>query len=593
MSYSSRLNKLRAVLAHHELNGFVVAWADEHLSEYVDGYAQRLAWISGFQGAFAWAVVLQDEAAIFVDGRYTLEVGRHVDTELWSCHELSLAALVRWLGERVGEGSRIGYDPWLHSEEWVESAIKGLSERHIELVAVDRNPIDEVWIDRPPPSVAWLTVYPDSQAGRTSAQKRLDITRWLMDHNADAVLLSPLDSIAWTFNFRGRDLEHTPVPRAYALIGVDGSAELFVEPQKLTPDLILHLGTSVRVHPYGALAGYLATLRGKRVAVDPQRAVSAVFRMLESAGARVTVARDPVLLAKAIKNDTEIASHRAAQARDSAAVTAFLHWLSIEAPKGYVTEMSAAEKLREFREATGCLQSLSAYTISGAGPNSALPVYRVTQKTNRRLQPGSLYLVDSGGQYLDGTTDITRTVVIGIPTEEIRDRFTRVLKGHIALATVNFPVGTTGIQLDALARQYLWAAGLDYAHGTGHGVGHYLHIHEGPQRIAHTGFCAEPLLPGMILSNEPGYYKPGAYGIRIENLMLVRRCSITGGERDMLCFETLTAVPIDRSLLDLTLLSQAERSWLDAYHAKVAETVGPLLEGDARLWLLDATRSIA
>ncbi|HWI85988.1 MAG TPA: aminopeptidase P family protein [Sphingomonas sp.] len=588
-SYADRLQALREELARRRLDGFVVPLTDEHMSEYVGAYAQRLAWLTGFQGSAGTAAILPAEAAIFTDGRYTLQVREQVSGDHWSYQSVPQTSVADWLGQHAPEGGRIGYDPWLHTKTWVEQATRALRDNGAELVAVDTNPVDAVWPDRPLPSDARLIVQPDALAGRSSAQKRQEIADWLVAKKADATVLSALDSIAWAFNVRGTDVDRTPVALAYAMVNADGTADLFVAPGKIGEDVAQHLGNAVRIHPRDAFAAHLAGFNGKRVAADPERAVSAIFASLAKAGATVLELRDPVVLPKAIKNEAEIAGQDAAQARDGAALTRFLHWLSVEAPKGGVDELSAQAKLREYREATGALKDLSFDTISGAGPNGAVVHYRVSEETNRPLELNSLYLVDSGGQYQDGTTDVTRTVAIGVPTSEMRERFTLVLKGHIALARVLFPEGTRGSQLDTLARQFLWAAGLDYAHGTGHGVGSFLAVHEGPQRIAPggSGFAGgdEPLQAGMILSNEPGYYKAHEYGIRIENLVLVERRDVPGAEKKLLGFRTLTFAPLDRRLIDLNLLSPDERAWVDAYHAQVAAIVGPQLDGAAADWL--------
>lgn len=587
-TYEARLAALRDQLKRDRLDGFVVPLTDEHMSEYVGAYAQRLGWLTGFQGSAGTAVVLPEEAAIFIDGRYTLQVREQVDPAHWAYVSVPETSVADWLGAHAPGGARIGYDPWLHTRAWVEAASAALAERGAELVAVDTNPVDAVWPDQPAPSAARLIVHPDSHAGRSAADKRTDIAQWLAGRGADAVVLSALDSIAWAFNIRGQDVERTPVALAYALIHRDGTADLFVAPEKVGDDVVRHLGNAVRLHDRAAFADALGGFAGKRVAVDPERAVAAIFARLEQGGARTLALRDPAVLPKAIKNPVEIAGHQAAQARDGAAIVSFLHWLSIEAPRGGLTEMSAAERLRGFREATGCLRDLSFDTISAAGPNAAIPHYRVTADSDRPIVMDGIYLVDSGGQYQDGTTDITRTVIIGTPTAEMRDRFTRVLKGHIAIATALFPRGTRGQQIDAFARRPLWEVGLDYAHGTGHGVGSYLSVHEGPQRIATFGGGDEPLAAGMILSNEPGYYKAGDYGIRIENLVLVVPRSVAGAEREMLGFETLTFAPIDRALIDADMLTAAERDWLNAYHADVLARIGPLVEGETRAWLTAA-----
>ncbi|ODU20142.1 MAG: X-Pro aminopeptidase [Sphingomonas sp. SCN 67-18] len=584
-THEARLQALRAQLKRDRLDGFVVPICDEHMSEYVGAYAQRLAWLTGFQGSAGSAVVLPEEAAIFVDGRYTLQVREQVDARNWAYVSVPETSVADWLGAHASAGARIGYDPWLHTRAWVDQARRALAEAGADLVAVDTNPVDAIWPDRPGPSKARLEVQPIEYAGKSSGEKRQGIADFLGKSRADAVILSALDSIAWTFNIRSRDVDRTPVALAYAVVNKDATADLFVAPEKMDDAVAQHLGNAVRVHDRDAFRDALRGMAGKRVVADPERAVSAIFGALEGAGATVLALRDPAVLAKAMKNEAEVAGHKAAQARDGAALSRFLHWLSIEAPKGGQTELSVAARLEQFRRDTGLLEDLSFDTISGAGPNGAICHYKVDEASNREIPLNSLFLIDSGGQYRDGTTDVTRTVAVGEPTAEMRDRFTRVLKGHIALATAIFPHGTGGGQLDALARQYLWAAGLDYAHGTGHGVGAYLAVHEGPQRIASFGGGGEPLRAGMICSNEPGYYKAGEYGIRIENLVLVVDKAVPGAEQPMLGFETLTFAPIDRRLIDLALMSAAERAWVDDYHARVMTIVGPQLDGEARSWL--------
>ncbi|TMJ17384.1 MAG: aminopeptidase P family protein [Alphaproteobacteria bacterium] len=591
-SYESRLAALREQLKADRLDGFVVPLTDEHMSEYVGSYAQRLAWLTGFQGSAGSAVVLPEEAAIFTDGRYTLQVRDQVDGAHWSYQSVPETSIADWLKAHAPQGGRIGYDPWLHTKDWVKKAREALADTGAELVAVRKNPIDAVWNDQPEPSPARLIVHPDSHAGKNSAAKRQEMADWLKEQKADAAVLAALDSIAWTFNVRGKDVDHTPVALSFALVNDDGTADLFVASEKLGDDVRQHLGNGVRVHERSDFEPMLKRLAGKTVAVDPERSVAAIFEALEEAGAKIVSKRDPSILPKAIKNETEIAGHHAAQTRDGAALSRFLHWLSIEAPKGVVDELSAAAKLHDFRQQGGDLRDLSFDTISGAGPNGAIVHYRVTEATNRPLEMDSIYLVDSGGQYPDGTTDVTRTVVIGTPTAEMKDRFTRVLQGHIAVARALFPDGTRGSQLDSFARQYLWRAGVDYAHGTGHGVGSFLSVHEGPQRISPAGSAQaggdEPIRAGMILSNEPGYYKTGAYGIRIENLVLVVAKEPEGGfegEKKLLGFETLTFAPIDRNLIEPAMLSGDERRWVDDYHAEVLRVVGPQLEGEARAWL--------
>jgi len=593
-TYQARLEALREQLRAERLDGFVVPLTDEHMSEYVGTYAQRLAWLTGFQGSAGSAVVLPEEAAIFIDGRYTLQVREQVDGRHWSYQSVPETSVADWLRDHAPDGGRIGYDPWLHTKDWVKKAREALADKGAELVAVRRNPIDAVWADRPEPSKARLIVHSDALAGKSSAAKRQEMADWLKEQRADSAVLSALDSIAWTFNVRGADVDHTPVALAFAIVHEDGTADLFAAPEKVGDDVRQHLGNGVRVHDRSAFEPFLGGLGGKTVVADPERAVAAIFDALDKTGAKVLAKRDPAVLPKAIKNEVEIAGHRAAQARDGAALVRFLHWLSVEAPRGGVDELSASDKLLEFRRACGDLRDTSFDTISGAGPNGAIVHYRASAETNRPLEPNSIYLVDSGGQYPDGTTDVTRTVAIGEPTAEMRDRFTRVLKGHIAVARSVFPDGTRGSQLDSFARRFLWAAGLDYAHGTGHGVGSFLAVHEGPQRISPAGSSQaggdEPLRAGMILSNEPGYYKTGEYGIRVENLVLVVPVQVEGAEKKTLAFETLTFAPIDRSLIEAGMLTPEEREWLDGYHAKVLEIVGPHVNGEVRDWL---TRSCA
>ena len=588
-SYADRLAALRQQLKEDRLDGFVVPLTDEHMSEYVGSYAQRLAWLTGFQGSAGSAVVLPEEAAMFTDGRYTIQVRQQVSASEWKYESVPETSVAEWLKEHAPNGARIGYDPWLHTASWVKQATAQLAAKGAELVAVQRNPIDKVWADRPEPSKARLIVQPEELAGQSSADKRHGMADWLAKEGADAAVLAALDSIAWTFNVRGADVSHTPVALAYAVVNADGTADLFVEGEKVGDDVRAHLGNGVRLHERDQFETYLRSLNGKLVAVDPERSVAAISQALEEGGARILARRDPAVLPKAIKNPVEVAGHEAAQARDGAAVSRFLKWIEEEAPKGGVDEMIAADKLLGFRHEHGDLRDLSFDTISAFGPNGALPHYKGTAESNLPFKPGTLYLVDSGGQYQDGTTDITRTVPIGDPTGEMIDRFTRVLQGHIAIATALFPKGTRGSQLDSFARRPLWEAGCDYAHGTGHGVGAFLAVHEGPQRISPVGSSQaggdEPLQAGMILSNEPGYYKPEEYGIRIENLVLVVEKEVPGGDKEMLGFDTLTFVPIEKRLIEVAMLSDRELDWLNDYHTKVLALIGPQVEGEDKAWL--------
>jgi Xaa-Pro aminopeptidase len=595
-TYADRLAALREQLKAEMLDGFVVPLTDEHMSEYVGSYAQRLAWLTGFEGSAGSAVVLPQEAAIFVDGRYTLQVRQQVSPTEWSYQSVPETSTTQWLEEHAPEGARIGYDPWLHTRDWVKKAKEALATRGAELVPVEKNPIDEIWKDRPEASKAHLVVQPDQYAGKSAAEKRTEIGDWLGKHHADAAVLSALDSIAWAFNIRGADVTHTPVALAYALVHADGTADLFVASEKIGPDVRQHLGNGVRLHERSEFESTLAELKGKTVVVDPERAVAAIFEALEKSGAKVLPLRDPTILPKALKNPAEIAGQKSAQERDGAVISRFLRWIDEEAPKGDVDELKASDHLESLRRESPELRDLSFDSISGAGPNGAIVHYRSSEKTNRKLEKGTLYLIDSGGQYVDGTTDITRTVAIGEPTAEMRDRFTRVLMGHIAIATAVFPKGTRGSQLDSFARRPLWEAGLDYAHGTGHGVGSFLAVHEGPQRISPVGSAQsggdEPLQAGMIISNEPGYYKTGEYGIRIENLVLVVPREIEGAEKEMLGFETLTFAPIDRRLIDVEMLEPEELMWLNCYHAHVLARIGPKLSGADLAWVSQACAPI-
>ncbi|MGB3379616.1 MAG: aminopeptidase P family protein [Allopontixanthobacter sediminis] len=602
LTHEARLSALREELKKRGLDGFVVPISDEHMSEYIGSYAQRLAWLTGFGGSVGSAVVLEHKAAMFVDGRYTVQVRDQVDGNLYDYCQIPKESIGAWIAANAGSGARIGYDPWLHTRGWADNVSQALAKIGAELLPVDANPVDAVWEDRPAPSDAVVMVHDDSNAGQSSAEKRELVADWLKSEGLDGAVIGALDSIAWLLNIRGSDVDRTPVALSYVLAHADGTAELFIAPEKITPEVARHLGNAVTIRPRTEFESALQHLRDKKIAVDPGSGVAAIFQTLEDAGATVVAARDPALLPKAVKNPVEQQGHRDAQARDGVAVSRFLHWLTKTAPAGGVTELDAAAKLREFREQTGMLKDLSFDTISAAGPHAALPHYRVDEDSNIPIAPGSVYLVDSGGQYVDGTTDITRTVWIepGEPSAEVKDRYTRVLKGHIAIALAVFPENTAGSQLDAFARQFLWQAGVDYAHGTGHGVGSFLAVHEGPQRIAKSGGgqagTDEPLQAGMFLSNEPGYYKAGEFGIRIENLVLVEPREIPGAEGTYFGFETLTFVPIDRSMVDVGLLTPEEIAWWNDYHAQVGEILLPQLtapaDADVRAWVEEGCRPL-
>ncbi len=588
---ADRLARLRGELAAHGLDGFLVPLTDEHSSEYVGDYARRLHWLTGFAGSAGTAVVLAGTAALFVDGRYTLQVRQQVPEGLYEFRQVPAEPPEAWLAERAPAGARIGYDPWLHTRPGLHRIEAALARagRGAALVAVDQNPVDSIWADRPAPSTAPAEVLDEALAGRSSADKRRAIGQAIAAAGADAAVIAALDSVAWLFNIRGADVPRTPVVRAFALLWADGRATLFTDPAKIPPEVGAHLGGEVAVEPYAAILPAIERFGG-RLMMDPAWCVAALFdAAARRGGVTVVEGRDPCILPKAAKNAVELAGMRAAHVRDGLAVTRFLHSLEADPP---ADELAAESRLAALRRESNLLKDLSFDPISGFGPNGAIVHYRASPETNRRFEGDSLYLIDSGGQYPDGTTDITRTIAIGTPTAEMRACYTRVLKGHVALATARFPKGTRGGQLDVLARQYLWAAGLDYAHGTGHGVGHYLGVHEGPQRIAAAVGAPgveEPLLPGMVLSNEPGFYKEGAWGIRIENLVIVVEDPKPGDAQPMLAFETITLAPLDRRLIEVSLLSAAEIEWVDAYHARVRAAHAAHLSGAALDWLEAAT----
>jgi len=600
-THEARLKALREELKRRDLTGFIIPISDEHMSEYVGEYAERLAWLTGFGGSAGFAAVTLSHAAIFVDGRYTVQVREQVDEKLFEYRSIPGDSLGEWLAGVSEDGAKIAYDPWLHTWGWVEALEKVVTPAGVTMVPADSNPIDAVWADQPAPSDAAAMVHAADLAGRSSADKRADVADWLAAEGCDAVVMPALDSIAWLLNIRGGDVAHTPVALSYVIAHADGHADLFIAPEKVTPEVAQHLGNAVTIRPRDEFVAALGELSGKTVSVDPDFGVVGIAQALRAGGAKFTFKQDPTILAKAVKNEAEVQGHRDAQARDGAAVSRFLRWLEVTAPAGEIDELAAAAKLEGFRRDHGDLRDTSFDTISAAAGHAALPHYKVDEDSNIPIPPGSIYLVDSGGQYPAGTTDITRTVWIdtpegSAPTAEMKDRYTRVLKGHIQIDKAVFPAGTNGGQIDALARQYLWEGGVDYAHGTGHGVGSFLGVHEGPQRIAKPSGgqagTSQELLAGMICSNEPGYYKAGAFGIRIENLVLTVEKTIEGAEGRYLGFEPLTFVPIDRRLIERDLLTEAEIAWLDAYHAEVRELLVPQLEGEDRAWVERETKPL-
>jgi Xaa-Pro aminopeptidase len=587
------LAALRTELARRGLTGFLVPRADRHQNEYVPAREQRLAWLTGFTGSAGTAVVLMDRAVLFVDGRYTLQASEQVDPALFSIAHIIETPPDQWIQQNLSAADTLGYDPWLHTVEGAEKLAKACAAAGAKLVAVEPDIFDAIWSGRPAPPLGPVSLHDLRFAGETAEAKLARVRAEISKLKADAVVVSDPHAVAWTFNIRGADVAHTPLPLAFAIVPREGRPQLFVEGRKLSNDVRHHLETLAAVREPDELARALTELGdgNKTVRLDQATAADAIARLVTSHGGKISRGADPIAAMKAVKNPVEIAGARAAHARDGAAVTRFLAWFEREAPRCGLTEIDAVEALESFRRDTGLLKDISFPTISGAGPDGAIVHYRVTRKSNRRIAPGELFLVDSGGQYEDGTIDITRTVVVGEATAEMRDRFTRVLRGHVAIARAVFPDKTSGAQLDSFARQFLWAAGLDFDHGTGHGVGSYLSVHEGPARISKLG-TAE-LKRGMILSNEPGYYKTGAYGIRIENLVLVIEApAVEGAEKPLDTFETLTLAPIDRRLIAVGSLTAEEIAWLDGYHARVAGTLSPLVDADTRTWLMAATRPL-
>lgn len=589
-----RLALLRAALAEAGVGGFIVPRTDEYQGEYVPACAERLAWLTGFTGSAGIAVVLDGAAAIFVDGRYTTQARRQVDGRAFAHVAIAETRPSEWIEAHLPAGAKLGFDPTLHTRAEVRRFEKACAAAGATLVPLTENPIDTVWTDRPEPPVAPVELHPESLSGRGATDKIAALQGDIARAGADVGLLTATDSIAWLFNIRGNDIPHIPVVLSSALVPADGRPTLFVDPRKLSNAVRDGIEEIADVAQPSELAGRLAALGadGRAVLVDPELTPEAHLRAIEAAGGRLVEAQDPILAARAVKTSAEIAGSRAAHHRDGVALVRFLKWLDDRSASGGFGEIEAVTALERFRAETGLLREIAFDTISGAGEHGAIVHYRVTHRTDRRADPGELFLIDSGGQYADGTTDVTRTVPVGTPTDEMKVRFTQVLKGHIAIATARFPVGTSGAQIDALARISLWKAGCDFDHGTGHGVGAYLSVHEGPQRISKLGHAA--LEPGMIVSNEPGYYKPDHFGIRIENLVLVTTpAPIPGGERDMLAFETITLAPIDRRLIVPSLLGADEIAWLDSYHQRVQGALVGDLDATERAWLIEATRPIS
>ncbi len=585
---------LRAEMAGQNLDGFIIPHDDEYQNEYIPEYAERLMWATGFSGSAGAAIVMSDRAVMLTDGRYTLQVRQQTDADYFEYVDISDISPAEWLADNAAKGARIGYDPMLHTMASVNRLKAAAEKTGFHLIAVSQNPVDAAWKDQPGAPTTPVKPHDLTYAGKSSDEKRREIANAIAGAGADTALITAPPSIAWLFNIRGQDVARSPLPLGRALIDKYGKATLFLAPEKTGNELPTHLGDDVDLRAEADVAAALEKLgaSGASVAIDPALAPSKYVDDLTAAGAEIIELTDPCALPRATKNDAEIEGARTAHIRDGVAVTRFLHWLDTDAQSGEIDEITAAKKLEKFRAQSDLLRDLSFDTISGAGSNGAICHYRVSTESNIKLDRNTLFLIDSGGQYPDGTTDITRTVPIGDASDEMRDRFTRVLKGHIALATMKFPAGTTGHQLDSIARKPLWDVGLDYDHGTGHGVGSFLGVHEGPQRIAKAA-NDQALKPGMILSNEPGFYKAGEFGIRIENLIVVTPPRPQpGGEREMMEFETITLAPINLDLVKAELLTNEERDWLNAYHARVRSTLGSQIPGEIKDWFENATRAI-
>ncbi|MCK8787539.1 aminopeptidase P family protein [Roseomonas sp. NAR14] len=592
----ARLAALRAELARRGVDGFLVPRADEYLGEYVPPSGERLAWLTGFTGSAGLAIVLADRAALFTDGRYTVQAAQQADPALWEQRHITEAPPKEWLAAHAA-GARLGYDPWLHAEAALARLVPGNAPADaagdapggVTLVPLEPSPLDAVWTDRPAPPAAPAVPHPLEFAGRDAADKRAEAARALREAGQQAAVLADPHSVAWLLNLRGGDLDHTPLALGFALLHEDGEVDLFMDPAKLPAETRAHLGNAVSVQGREALGPALDALAGRTVRIDPEATPAWFARRLRAAGATVAAGDDPCRLPRACKNAVEQEGARAAHRRDAAALARFLAWFAAEAPKGELTEVSAAGRLLAFRREVPLFRAESFPAISGAGEHGAIVHYRATPESDRPIRPDECYLIDSGAQYLDGTTDVTRTLWSG-PGEApaaLRDHVTRVLRGHIALATLRFPAGAAGPHLDAIARRPLWDIGLDYDHGTGHGVGSFLSVHEGPVAFSRAARPV-PLAAGMILSDEPGYYLPGHYGIRLENLLLVREAALPEARRPFLEFETLTLAPFDRKLLLPALLTGFERDWLDAYHARVLAEVAPLVDAATAAWLKEA-----
>ncbi len=586
-----RLAALREGLSKAGVTGFIVPRADIHQGEYVAPHDERLQWLTGFTGSAGFCIVLPHIAGVFIDGRYRTQVKAQVDLAHFTPVPWPETKPGAWLREQLPNGGQVAFDPWLHTSKEIDEITAALEGTGVTLSPAS-NFVDSIWHDQPPSPVGPVIVQPNDVAGETSAEKRARLAKGLAESRQKAAALTLPDSLAWLLNIRGSDVARNPVVHGLAILHDDATLDLFIAPAKLSDEVRAHLGPQVRLHSSDAFEAALRGLAGP-VRVDRGTAPVAVSDILTDAGVVIAWGQDPCLLPKARKNAAEIAGTAEAHLRDGAAMVEYLAWLDARAPEGGLTEIELVQRLEGFRRATNALKEISFETIAGSGPNGAIMHYRVTEETNREIAGGEIVVIDSGGQYIDGTTDITRTVAIGPPSDEARTCFTRVLQGMIAMSRLRWPVGVAGSHLDTIARYNLWLAGQDYDHGTGHGVGVYLSVHEGPQRLSRVSDV--PLEPGMILSNEPGYYREGAFGIRIENLIVVEDAPpVPGGDdhRRMLRFRTLTFVPIDRRLIDAGMLTPAEKNWLNAYHAQTRALLTPRLSDGAARWLEGVTQAV-
>ncbi|EIU6808598.1 aminopeptidase P family protein [Vibrio parahaemolyticus] len=588
----SRVNAIREWLTQHNIDALLIPHEDEYLGEYVPAHNERLHWLTGFTGSAGAAVITQDKAAIFVDGRYTVQVTKQVPSELFEYRHLIEEPALDWIQDNLTANASVAIDPRMHSSAWLDMAQAKLAGK-LELNILSSNPIDELWHDRPAPVVSDVRLMPTEAVGQSSESKRKEIAQLVAKAGADSAVITALDSICWLLNVRGLDVSRLPVLLSHAILHADSSVEYFLDPARLPAEFAAHVGTGVTVHHPEALQSRLEAMSGKKVLLDPAISNAWFKLVLQNAGASVITAADPCLMPKAAKNEVEIAGMKACHIRDGVAMSKFLCWLDTEVAAGNLhDEATLADRLEAFRKEDPTLMDLSFDTISAAGGNAAMCHYNhENQPEPGKLELNTLYLVDSGGQYLDGTTDITRTIAIGQPSAEMIKQFTLALKGHIGVARARFPKGTRGYQIDTLARQHLWAEGYDYDHGTGHGVGHFLSVHEGPASISKKQIDV-PLTEGMVLSNEPGYYRADAFGIRIENLELVVETP-TNGDFPVLSFESLTRCPIDKRNINVDMLTRPELAWLNDYHQKVWEQISPLVDGEVKEWLREATLPLA